>query len=442
MVSGNEMLTGTVSSQTYGIDFFGGYGTVTNAGVIARTNKSGILFHAGGVVTNQSGGTISGKYDGVDRADAVTNAGLIAGNFDAILMFGGSVSNQSSGTLSGLGTGVLFRTAGTVTNAGLITAANLYGVQFAYGGNAISQSGATIAGKINGIIAGRDATTIVNAGTISGSKSAVVLHSGYNNRVIADPGAVFVGTVNGGSILGAYVSTLELASGATPGLISGLGSQFRNFARTTIDAGAMWTLTGTNYVVGGTTLTNAGELAVLNGNLSVAGTLLNNGLIQDNAATMTVAKAGRHRSDSDRSGWRAHGDRLHRRHGVDHSRLQAACCCALKDTVTNAGVIAGGTSAAGVQLVAGGTVTNLGIGTITGAAEAIYIGGATGSVINAGTLAGTNFAGVFLSAGGGVTNQSSGTIIGRATMELVSPGAWAPSSMRASSTEPAVTAFF
>jgi hypothetical protein len=81
--------------------------TVVNAGSIAgKHNSSGVVLDAGGSVTNQSGGAISG-YDGIyGTAGAVTvvNACSIAGKHNSsgvALLAGGSVTNQSGGAISG-----------------------------------------------------------------------------------------------------------------------------------------------------------------------------------------------------------------------------------------------------------------------------------------------------------------------------------------------------
>jgi predicted sugar kinase len=73
-----------------------------------------------------------------------------------------------------------------------------------------------------------------------------VLFGGGNDRLIVDPGAVFVGNVDGG----AGSNTLELASAASTGTISGIGTSFVNFGTVTVDAGASWALAGSNTVSG------------------------------------------------------------------------------------------------------------------------------------------------------------------------------------------------
>ena len=71
-----------------------------------------------------------------------------------------------------------------------------------------------------------------SVGAISPVGYAVYLGKGFANRLIANPGAVFSGAVNGGNTAGAAaVSTLELGSGTTTGTLSGIGTQFFNSAR-------------------------------------------------------------------------------------------------------------------------------------------------------------------------------------------------------------------
>ncbi len=74
--------------------------------------------------------------------------------------------------------------------------------------------------------------------------------AGYTGRLVIDPGAVFVGTVDGGNTIGAAtVSTLELGSGA--GTLSGIGTQFINFGSIAFDQGADWFIEGDAAGLGG-----------------------------------------------------------------------------------------------------------------------------------------------------------------------------------------------
>ncbi len=113
-------------------------------------------------------------------------------------------------------------------------------------------------------------------------------------RLIVDPGAVFVGNVIGGTGTGA-TTTLELASAASRGTITGLGTSFVGFTAVTVDRGARWDVTGTNSLAGGTlltvrgTLTDAGQLA-LGGSASGAGSVNGAGIVSISAnAVLSVA---------------------------------------------------------------------------------------------------------------------------------------------------------
>ena len=126
---------------------------------------------------------------------------------------------------------------------------------------------------------------------------------GTGNRVIVDEGGTFSGTVDGGNPIGSgTVSVLELASGSSSGSLSGIGTQFTDFSKITVDAGGYWTLSGSDTIAPGATLTVSGELVnvgTLDGNVTLAGgTILNRaggtitGAISATAAAAEVGNAG------------------------------------------------------------------------------------------------------------------------------------------------------
>ena len=168
----------------------------------------------------------------------VVNAGSIIGSgFVVRLGAGGSVTNQSGGVISGA-IGIYGENAAvSVVNAGSIVV-NGVGIELHAGGSVTNQSGGTISGDY-GIYGMSGAVTVVNAGTISGSSYAVKFAAGYvTNRLIADPGAVFTGKINGGG------GVLELASAASAGTLVGFGISITNFSTLQFDAGAAWTVSG------------------------------------------------------------------------------------------------------------------------------------------------------------------------------------------------------
>jgi hypothetical protein len=304
---------GTITGYEAGAYFVGQTGSITNNGSIGASHGTGIGFQFGGLATNQSHGLISGGTEGIysfGGPASVTNAGTIAASngIGVLLVDGGSVSNGGlttvtspgsyilpAGTIIGTRMGVEIGQSGTVVNAGLIKATNTnvqsYGVQLGGGaGSVINQAGGIILAYARGVQS-NGPTTIINAGTIeaTGSNGIAVLFGGSAlNRLIINPGAVFVGSVVGsGYFPGPNV--LELASGSSQGTIGGLGSQYTGFTDMTIDAGASWQLTGVNTISIPETLTNAGTLKLLAASFTDTGGLVNNGLINIDPSTLTVA---------------------------------------------------------------------------------------------------------------------------------------------------------
>lgn len=247
--------TGLVTGSSDGVRVFGAAGTVVNYGSIAGLATGpvysgfGVDLEHGGAVTNHSGGTISGYASGINvysAAGTVINAGVIAGhNYNGvILQSGGAVTNQAGGTISGGAYGVLIKgAAGIAVNAGMISG----GIGLYAGGAVTNQAGGTIVGstvKVGVYVAG-GAGTVINAGSIGGGISFAY---GFTNLLLADPGAVFAGTVNGGSAAG---SELELAAGGS-GSLSGIGTQFINFGSIVFDAGGTWFIGGDTAGLSGT----------------------------------------------------------------------------------------------------------------------------------------------------------------------------------------------
>ena len=275
---------GTISGRQ-GV-YVGVYGTVAstivNAGVIAgatATFGSGVRLGSAATITNQAGGTIIGYIgilsNGTATAVTVLNAGIITGDTSGFSGYGiyirgtGAITNLAGGTITGR-YGVSARNkVSTVENAGRINGGIFSGERGVYlgkGGTVTNLAGGTITGNRAVVLTG-GAGTLRNAGTISGPNAAVSFGSGFDHTLIADVGAVFTGLVNGTNPIGGpNVSTMVLASAAGTGTISGLGTQFLNFARTNVDAGAKWSLTGANTLVDQTTLTN-------NGTVTAAGAL-------------------------------------------------------------------------------------------------------------------------------------------------------------------------
>ena len=101
---------------------------------------------------------------------------------------------------------------------------------------------------------------MTTAGTISGGSYAVDFTASATNRLVVDPGAVFVGKVTANS---GGTNTLELAAGTGAGSIGAVGTSFLHFQTLAVDAGATWTLTGAN----------SAQSVLNNGTLDIAGSL-------------------------------------------------------------------------------------------------------------------------------------------------------------------------
>jgi preprotein translocase subunit YajC len=294
--------SGTISGTFAEIAAYNTALAVSNYGLIQGYGSSaeGINLRAGGNVTNHAGGAIYGKYEAIAASSGlttVTNAGLITGygNFGAGILLGGggAVSNVAGGRISGQSEGISgYNNAISVVNVGLIAAYGMSGAGIRLSGSGVvsNLAGGTISGSV-GIDGQNAGMTVENAGSITGTGgTAVAFAGGYTNLLTIDPGAVFNGSVDGGNTIGgAGVSSLELASGASAGTLSGLGTQFTDFAQITIDAGASWTLTGDNSLAAGTTVANAGTLTLQDATLSGAGDFINDGAIAIDPSSMTIA---------------------------------------------------------------------------------------------------------------------------------------------------------
>ena len=273
-----------------------GADVVVNSGVVMGTTGGGVVLTTGGGITNQSSGTISGESLGVyvrGGGGTVVNLGLVTvtgiGRIAVDLAAGGTISNQLGATIDGQADGIV--DAGgvsTVTNSGTIIGQGDAGVLLYSGGTVTEAAGGSITGGTYGVQLLGGAATVVNAGLIAGGTDAVELNSGTTNRLVVAPGAVFDGEVNGGNAPGAgAVSTLELASGASVGTISGFGVQYQGFGAIAIDNGARWSVGGT--IAPGTTIAFASGGIEL---LTLQSPRANGGTISGFGAGDTIALAG------------------------------------------------------------------------------------------------------------------------------------------------------
>jgi Hint domain len=291
-------VTNAVHGFIYGTRFgvyTGNPGTIVNAGTISSNYQNwGVVLDFGGTVTNEAGGFIYGGYHGVGsetlQVATVINNGIISGGHDQVdgggtvggngvaLLGGGYVTNGPGALIDGYNQGLYlgtFRgtgpTSGTAVNAGVIES-NKTAVLLTGAGYVTNTATGTITGGAAGIVIDGDGT-IVNAGTIgftgsvlpetppaapspiffkndtasstppiaTTSRPAIDFESSGANRLVIDPGAVFIGLVEANA---AASNTLELASSSSAGTITGIGSQFTGFGTIEFDSGAQWTIDG------------------------------------------------------------------------------------------------------------------------------------------------------------------------------------------------------
>lgn len=281
---------GTIEGYRNGVRITGGAGTVVNLGTIHALldafGQQGVYLGGGGSVTNgAAGGTVSaayiggyqgGIYSGSSDAVTVTNFGTIAGTpgNTGIILNTGTVINGPSGATGALiyghnaASGVLIGNAGSVVNYGTIEGGGntfdstiYYGVRIG-GPGAITNLGTrALIQNYVGVYAELN-DTITNAGTIAsnhGTAGTALVFGGGTNRLIVDPGAKFIGKVSGSGAVSVAIggtstsigiangigsTTLELASAASAGIITGLGTSITNFSALTFDPGAHWTVGG------------------------------------------------------------------------------------------------------------------------------------------------------------------------------------------------------
>jgi len=268
----------SIAGYYYGVKIVGGAGTVVNEGSIAIQAGDGraISLPSGGSVTNAVTGSITASLWGVYiNGDAgtvvndgsiaaqrgvnmisggtVVNAGKITGTagspFGVQLGSGGSVTNTATGSITSTDAVNIYRGAGTVVNAGEIMGTAGAGIQLGSGGSVTNAATGSIAGTSYGVTMTADGA-LTNAGTIIGNGGTAVAFGGAgSNRLVLDPGFGFSGLVTGRA---SASNTLELASAASIGTVTGLGTEFLHFGSIVFDAGAEWSIAGLQRGLAGT----------------------------------------------------------------------------------------------------------------------------------------------------------------------------------------------
>jgi Ca2+-binding RTX toxin-like protein len=296
MYSGGSVTNAASASITGLVAISGGAGTVLNDGSIAGS-AAGVHLTGGGSVTNAAGASITGGFAGVyitGGAETVVNYGSIMstgvsyGGFGAgiWLISGGSATNAASGSVSGALNGVEVEGGtGTVVNDGRIVGAGAAGVYLPAGGSVTNAATGTITGASDGVDLSAGGT-LTNAGSIFGSGTAgtAVSFGGTTaNRLVLDPGFGFTGVVSGSA---SASNTLELASAASAGTVTGLGTQFLHFSSIVFDAGAKWSVDGVARGFTGTISGfAAGDTIDITGGGALPATIIGGGTLQLDSGT-------------------------------------------------------------------------------------------------------------------------------------------------------------
>jgi hypothetical protein len=430
---GVDMFGGTVTNRTgayisgaEGIYFRSVAGTVTNYGTIAGIGTSGhsygINLQEGGSVTNEAAGLISGHAAGVHSdlaAATVTNYGTIEQTGTAgsgiRLGGGGAVTNRAHATVTGYGSAVFIQGSGSVSNSGYIAGRSGFGVKLFSG---FGHSAAVV--NYGTILVTGTAAKPVNS-YLNTYKSGVAI---YGAETVSNPGTYIgrgtlrnLGTIeaDGTGSVGVYLSGGTLVNGG----YRTVGSAFNFYAGHI--SGAYGGI-ATSYLA--LSVDNPGTIVGSAGfgvKLSSGGTVTNEGGGLINGATEAIVSLGA----GSVTNYGAVGEYLYApKYGVflqnggivtnGGSLASTASIIASTDgvlifypgIVVNDGIIYGATGS-GIELGAGGTITNNQYGTIGGNGYGVKVVGASGTVSNFGTIQSkaTNSDAVSLAAGGTVTNR-------------------------------------
>ncbi len=291
--------TNTVVTVTNGTVGPGG-----NLATITGNNGSGVGLDGSGTVTNY--GTISGNFSNSAGSDINGSSpgqpngggpdGINDGDGDGIDI-DGQATIENFGLIRGTGAG------GTGSDGRLNTAEGIA----AGGGNITNHSNATIIGSGLGILIDDSATgnapfatTITNAGTITGTDSFAIKLIGLQNDLIINSGSISGG---GGTamLLGGGDDTLQIGNGSTiTGITDGEGGtdaiDYATFTGTGVTVNlATGTATGTGGIANFEDVTGSAQADRITGD-SNANRLIGGGgndTIDGGAGTDTVAFSGR-----------------------------------------------------------------------------------------------------------------------------------------------------
>ena len=216
---GNRIVTVGAGSVVTGGDIGilssgAGTTTITNAGTITGTNaaiSAGAATNGAFNITNQTGGTITGRVDLTDANDTLANAGTLA--LSGAQNFRGGVdllTNQTGGIIT-VAAGTTFLGLETLTNAGTITAGS--GLTFDAGNTALNNTGTINAAGVLDFGLGADVFANTGTGilTLTGNTALVGLETFTQSGRINLATFTLTGT-------GAFVSSGTIDTSGSAGL--------------------------------------------------------------------------------------------------------------------------------------------------------------------------------------------------------------------------------
>ena len=391
----NNKAGGTIVGYAVGVDsglFLGAQGersrnstvatSITNSGVIEGSSSTitfsngtilssagGVALVAGGALTNEATGTISGHF-GVylsggasDITNTIDNLGTIEGFSDFGVQLGENVSLTNSGQITGASYGVFAYAANQITNqAGGVISGGAIGV---LGFNTFGQT-STIANSGH-ILATADGVLltagglVVNAGVISATSAGIVTTD--DAATIDNTGTIITSTAT-------YNNGIDLDAGGlitNAGLMEGGSGIFAQEGGTIVNSGSMVVSRAGIYLTGAGTVSNSGLVSVTTAGYNTGVFLADGGLVTNtgtiDSGTGIFFKSG--------------------------------------GTAVNDGKIAGRN---GIYTKAGGTVTNA--GTIDASGTGIFMH-AGGTVIDTGliSIGSTGFAAIYFASGFSATSR-------------------------------------
>lgn len=224
--------------------------TFTNDGSVTGGAAIGFNFFLGGTGVAATNSTLT------NHATIIGGYGFIAG--DGITLTSSSLTN----------TGVIDRGSGGHGGTGVyVTTSVLINTGSIAGGNDALHTN----GRIGGVgVLFLGGGTLTDSGEISGGTGTSGLVDAINfgtgtARLILDPGVAFVGNV----VADGSSTTLELASAAGAGTITGIGTSFSGFGSIVADADATWVVTGSVTGIGTVSL-GAGSRLTFDAGVAVA----------------------------------------------------------------------------------------------------------------------------------------------------------------------------